>query len=132
MSSTSRTVRLFGVARGVKGGATKYDKAPSEYNAKMKLLSASIFGELKRPMETKNDKKLVYSLTGRPLQDRSWIVKYYPAHEETGELLKDLRAHGLYRDEHQDFVEEMERMRKLRGKGRFDWYKKWYKPKDGK
>ena len=128
--SSSRTVRLFGLARSVKGGATLYDKSPSQYNAKMKYLSASIFGDLKRPMDdTKMNKKLVYSLTGRPLNDRPEITKYYPAHEETGFLFARLRDFGLFRDEHKDFVEEMERMRRLRGKGKFVWREKWMKKK---
>ena len=42
--SSSKTARLFGIARGIKGGATNYDKSPSDYNAKMKYLSASIMG----------------------------------------------------------------------------------------
>ena len=42
--SSSKTARLFGIARGLKGGATNYEKSPSDYNAKMKYLSASIMG----------------------------------------------------------------------------------------
>ena len=79
------------------------------------------------------DKKFFYRIKkGMESQDtdfnkRPEIVKYYPAHEEVGELFTQLRDYGLFRDEHKDFVEEMERNRKLRGKGRFDWGKKWMK-----
>lgn len=65
----------------------------------------------------------------KPLNTRPEIVKYYPAHEETNELFRHLRDYGLYRDEHKDFVEEMERMRILRGKPKFEWGKKWMKKK---
>ena len=34
--SASRTAKLFGIARGCKGGATIYEKSPSDYNAKVK------------------------------------------------------------------------------------------------
>jgi len=125
--SSSRTAKLFGIARGCKGGATVFDKSPSDYNAKMKYLSASIFGEYKKPMDSHLNKKLHYSLIAKPLYERPEIVRYYPAHEEIDELFTELRNYGLFRDEHKDFVEEMERMRKLRGKSKFDWGKKWMK-----
>ena len=118
----SRTVRLFGVARGVRGGATMYDKSQSSYNAKMKYLSDSILGEYKIPMDSKPNKKLIYSMINRPLYDRPEIVKYYPAHEETNWLMDRLRDYGLFRNEHKDFVEEMERLRNLRGKSRYGKY----------
>ena len=118
----SRTVRLFGVARGVRGGATLYDKSQSPYNAKMKYLSDSILGEYKVPMDSKPNKKLMYSMINRPLYDRPEIVKYYPAHEETNWLMDTLRDYGLFRNEHKDFVEEMERLRNLRGKSRYGKY----------
>ena len=43
---------------------------------------------------------------------------YYPAHEETNELMRHLRNYGLYRDEHKDFCDEMDRLRDLRGKNK--------------
>ena len=46
-----------------------------------------------------------------------WI-NYYPAVEETNELMRVLRDYGLYRDEHKDFCEEMQRLRVLRGKAK--------------
>ena len=50
-------------------------------------------------------------------QSERWVV-YYPAHEETAELMRHLRDYGLYRDEHKDFCDEMERLRELRGKNK--------------
>lgn len=83
-------------------------------------------------MDSKLNKKLYYSMIARPLYDRPEITRYYPAHEEVGELFTQLRDYGLYRDEHKDFVEEMERMRKLRGKqSKAEYYAKW-KPKEKK
>ena len=46
-----------------------------------------------------------------------WIT-YYPAVEEANELMRVLRDYGLYRDEHKDFCEEMQRLRVLRGKAK--------------
>ena len=46
-----------------------------------------------------------------------WI-NYYPAVEETNELMRVLRDYGLFRDEHKDFCEEMQRLRVLRGKAK--------------
>jgi len=115
-STTSKITKLYGMSRALRGGANRFEKSPSEYNAKMNSLSNSIFGEYQMPIETKNNKKLHYSLIQRPLYDRPEIVKYYPANEETFELYKRLRNYGLYRDEAQDFKEEMERLRNLRGK----------------
>ena len=45
-------------------------------------------------------------------------ITYYPAVEETNELMRVLRDYGLYRDEHKDFCEEMQRLRVLRGKAK--------------
>ena len=86
------------------------------FYSRMKYLSASIFGDFKRPIDTKGNKKLVYSLIQRPLYERPEIVQYYPAHEQMELLFKRLRNYGLYRDEALDFKEEMERMRNVRGK----------------
>ena len=41
--------------------------------------------------------------------------------EETNELMRVLRDYGLYRDEHKDFCEEMQRLRVLRGKAKERW-----------
>ena len=54
----------------------------------------------------------------KPLNLRREVTHYYPRHIETGWLMRYLRHYGLYRDEHEDFKEEMERMRLLRGKAK--------------
>ena len=41
-----------------------------------------------------------------------------PGVEETNELMRLLRHYGLYRDEHKDFCDEMQRLRVLRGKAK--------------
>lgn len=51
-----------------------------------------------------------------PLEKRPEIVDYYPRHVETYKLMMRLRYYGLYRDEHEDFKDEMKRVRALRGK----------------
>ena len=48
----------------------------------------------------------------------SRYITYYPAVEETNELMRVLRDYGLFRDEHKDFCEEMQRLRVLRGKAK--------------
>merc|ERR1719365_177263 len=52
-------------------------------------------------------------------QSERWVV-YYPAHEETAELMRHLRDYGLYRDEHKDFCDEMERLRDCRAYASFE------------
>lgn len=69
--------------------------------------------------------KVVKMFSQEPLNLRKEIYAYYPRHVETGFLMKKLREYGLFRDEHEDFKEEMNRMRALRGKT------KVYKPKKG-
>ncbi len=44
------------------------------------------------------------------------LFQYYPAHDELGELMERLRLYGLFRSEHSDFKEEMDRIRRLKGK----------------
>ena len=117
-SNISRTVKMYGLGRALAGGATRFEKSSSEYNAKMKYLSDSIFVDFKKPIDTKPNKKLYHSLICRPYYDRPELVKYYPAHEEINRLMTKLRDYGLYRDVHKDFVDEMERLRILRGKPR--------------
>ena len=59
-------------------------------------------------------------------EDYNEIVEHLPAHEETNKLMTLLRNYGLYRNEHEDFKEEMDRIRKL--KGREKKKPKWWKP----
>ncbi|KAG7209862.1 hypothetical protein KM043_011464 [Ampulex compressa] len=81
----------------------------------MNRLSNRIFGEVTRPTNTKS-MKVVQLFSEKPVQKRSEIVEYYPRHKEMDLLMKNLRLYGLYRDEHQDFKEEYERLNALRGK----------------
>lgn len=86
------------------------------YARRMKHLSNRIFGEITRDTDIKS-MKVVRIFSENPLYLREDIVNYYPRHVETGKLMYNLRAYGLFRDEHEDFKEEMKRLRALRGKG---------------
>ena len=44
------------------------------------------------------------------------MFQYYPAANEATELIAWLRHYGLYRSEFEDFKEEMQRLRELKGK----------------
>ena len=101
------TVKLYNYARAL--------QSKSEYARRMKFLSDSIFGEVKRPTSV-SSMQIVEKLQRRPYEMRKEIVEYYPAHEEMTALFKHLRAYGLYRSEHADFKQEMARLRRLRGK----------------
>lgn len=90
-------------------------RSSTDYQVRMKRLSNQIFGEVRRPMN-ESQKALVDKFAAEPLEQREDWVTFYPAVEETQELMRTLRDYGLYRDEHQDFKDEMERLRMLRGK----------------
>lgn len=60
--------------------------------------------------------KVVSLLTEKPKNKTDWIVDWYPRHVEINKLTMALRSYGLFRDEHMDWVEEMKRLRYLRGK----------------
>lgn len=51
-----------------------------------------------------------------PTEESEHRAIYYPPHPMFYQLSKLLRLHGLFRDEHEDFREEMQRLRELRGK----------------
>ncbi|XP_076338392.1 mitochondrial ribosomal protein S33 isoform X2 [Tachypleus tridentatus] len=89
----------------------------SSYAKRMAFLSARIFGEAARPTSQKS-MKVVKMFREKPNDLKSEIVNYYPPHHQLTTLMFRLRMHGLFRDEHQDFKEEMRRLRRLRGKGR--------------
>lgn len=91
-------------------------KVGTNYARRMKHLSNRIFGEVSRQTSSQS-MKVVQMYSEKPLYMRDEIVNYYPRHVETGKLMMKLREYGLYRDEHQDFKEEMKRVRLLRGKG---------------
>lgn len=98
----------------------KYNKLVNlntNYATRMNRLSNRIFGEVVRPTNV-SSLKVVKMFSAIPTYKRPDIVAYYPRHIETQLLMKNLRLYGLYRDEHEDFKDEMERLRELRGKGK--------------
>ena len=103
-------------------------QSQSEYARRMKFLSNSIFGEVRRPT-SKDSMRVVWNLQRKPYNLRKEIVEYYPAHNETAELMTKLREFGLYRDEAKDFREEMERLRQARGKDK-NFMAKWAKKRE--
>ncbi|XP_067638272.1 small ribosomal subunit protein mS33 [Eurosta solidaginis] len=90
-------------------------KLGTTYARRMNYLSNRIFGEVARPTNDKS-MKVVRMFAEEPVQKRDILIKWYPRHVETHILMKNLRAYGLFRDEHEDFKEEMKRLRRLRGK----------------
>jgi len=92
-------------------------KSKSDYATKMNRLSNQIFGEVRRPT-TADGLRIVKRLSREPYEQTERWNTYYPAVEETTELMRNLRDYGLFRDEYLDFKEEMERMRVLRHKNR--------------
>ncbi|NXC02463.1 RT33 protein, partial [Orthonyx spaldingii] len=87
----------------------------SSYALRMARLSAQIFGDVVRPTDSKS-MKVVKLFSEQPLAKREEVYNWYPPHNTYYALMKKLRYFGLYRDEHQDFKEEMRRLKKLRGK----------------
>jgi len=63
-------------------------------------------------------KALVTKFAAEPKEQQERWISYYPAVEETDELMRNLRDYGLYRDEHKDFCDEMHRLRELRGRNK--------------
>ncbi|KAG9461788.1 small ribosomal subunit protein mS33 [Eleutherodactylus coqui] len=88
----------------------------SSYAIHMSRLGARIFGEVVWPTNTKS-MKVVKLFSEQPLAKRKGVYDWYPPHDVYTPLMRNLRFLGLYRDEHEDFKEEMKRMRRLRGKG---------------
>lgn len=60
--------------------------------------------------------RVVKLLEVEPYHKRDYIINWYPRHNETHLLCRKLRDYGLFRDEHEDFKDEMKRLRYLRGK----------------
>jgi len=92
-------------------------KSQSDYASKMNRLSKQIFGEVRRPTSF-DSMRVIKRLERAPYETLEFHTTYYPAVEETTELMSLLRDYGLYRDEHADFKEEMAKQRALRGKAR--------------
>ncbi|XP_008288573.1 small ribosomal subunit protein mS33 [Stegastes partitus] len=88
----------------------------SSYALRMARLSSQIFGEVVRPTDSKS-MKVVRLFQEPPLARRKEVYDWYPQHNIYYAMTKKLRFMGLFRDEHEDFKEEMRRLRKLRGKG---------------
>ncbi|KAK7102787.1 small ribosomal subunit protein mS33-like [Littorina saxatilis] len=87
----------------------------SAYARRMARLSAKIFGEVSRPTTPKST-KVVRIFSEKPKHLDRRVVDYYPPYRDLTMLFHTLRNYGLYRDEHQDFKDEMKRQRTLRGK----------------
>ncbi|KAH0946728.1 hypothetical protein HN011_005568 [Eciton burchellii] len=85
------------------------------YAKRMNRLSRRIFGEVVRETN-KRSMKVVQLFSEKPVNKRPEITEYYPRFKETELLMKHLRDYGLFRNEHQDFKEEYERLRALRNK----------------
>merc|ERR1712241_364731 len=81
----------------------------------MKRLSNQMFGQSKIKLKHPS-RVMLGKLRDEPKEQSEKWIAYYPAVEETNELMRVLRDYGLYRDEHKDFCEEMQRLRELRGK----------------
>ncbi|RWS24168.1 28S ribosomal protein S33-like protein, partial [Leptotrombidium deliense] len=112
-------------------------KNVSKYAQRMTRLSCKIFGEYYKPPMPKDifvepnietqirwesehyqNVASINRLSLKPFdfnEDKNHL--YYPPHPQLRTLMYTLREHGLYRfNEHLDFVEEMKRIRLLRGK----------------
>ncbi|KAM9309368.1 small ribosomal subunit protein mS33 isoform 1-T2 [Pholidichthys leucotaenia] len=88
----------------------------SSYALRMARLSSQIFGEVVHPTNSKS-MKVVQLFQEPPMAKKKEVYDWYPQHRIYYALTQKLRFMGLFRDEHEDFKEEMRRLRKLRGKG---------------
>lgn len=111
-------------------------KHPSVYAQKMARLGCKIFNEYYKPTMPKEiylsgshaaknaftrihhqNMGQIDRLSALPWDiDGERNMNRYPPHPQIRELVHVLRKHGLFRDEHMDFNEEMKRLRILRGK----------------
>ncbi|CAB1346373.1 unnamed protein product [Coregonus sp. 'balchen'] len=89
----------------------------SNYGVRIARLSARIFGDVVRPTDNKS-MKVVQLFKEPPMAQKKEVYDWYPQHKIYYALTQKLRYMGLFRDEHEDFKEEMRRLRKLRGKGK--------------
>uniref|UniRef100_A0A452J492 Small ribosomal subunit protein mS33 n=4 Tax=Testudinidae TaxID=8487 RepID=A0A452J492_9SAUR len=123
VTGRSRSLSLYGVLQPGKCAYVCVSilclemSALSNYALRMARLSARIFGEVVRPTDNKS-MKVVKLFSEQPLAKRKEVYDWYPPHNTYFALMRKLRFFGLYRDEHQDFKEEMRRLKKLRGKGK--------------
>ncbi|CAL8101678.1 unnamed protein product [Orchesella dallaii] len=98
----------------------KLVKLDTSYAKKMERLSNRIFGNPLRPITKKQDMinhtGVVDELKEEPVDKQDRVRNWYPRHRETHKLVMALRDYGLFRDEHEDFREEIKRQKALRGK----------------
>ncbi|XP_023808295.1 28S ribosomal protein S33, mitochondrial isoform X1 [Oryzias latipes] len=121
-SITQRRVRVSGLCFSVRENpACPWQRrevmaALSNYALRMARLSSRIFGEVAHPTDSRS-LKVVQMFQEPPLAKRKEVYDWYPQHKIYYAMTQKLRYMGLFRDEHEDFKEEMRRLRKLRGKG---------------
>ncbi len=91
------------------------------YSKRIALLASRIFADYSAG-NGGPPAKVLRILSEEPvaIKNRDW----YPPLEEYSNILGTLRRVGLFRDEHADFREEMDRLRALRGKHKKTWGKK--------
>ncbi|CAF1189015.1 unnamed protein product [Rotaria sordida] len=96
----------------------------SAYAQRMIRLSQRIFTEYPKIVFSKKQHQEQHEKFLRFLDDRPHTagvlvsMNYYPRYGEMYHLMEGLREHGLFRNEHRDFKEEVVRLRVLRGKQR--------------
>ncbi|PAA76942.1 hypothetical protein BOX15_Mlig000212g8, partial [Macrostomum lignano] len=85
----------------------------SNYMKRMAYLSGRIFVDFARPTSSQ-DRNVARRLMAEPWgrQRAGW----YPPLDSFSSIFRSLRSMGVFRDEYRDFQEEMDRLRKLRGK----------------
>uniref|UniRef100_A0A914VYW8 Small ribosomal subunit protein mS33 n=1 Tax=Plectus sambesii TaxID=2011161 RepID=A0A914VYW8_9BILA len=100
--------KVVNIGRGIRQ-ATSYGK-------RMERLSNRIFGEVVRPTDSRS-MKIVRMFSKEPYEQDDWrSVSYFPNQPMFHYLTKLLRMHGIYRDEHQDFRDEQNRLKTIAGK----------------
>ncbi|ESP03949.1 hypothetical protein LOTGIDRAFT_230243 [Lottia gigantea] len=87
----------------------------SNYAKRMNRLAGRIFGEVTRPFKP-GQQRIVRIFAEKPVHKKMEVMEYYPRVNYVNNLMKVLRNHGLYRDEHADLVEEYKERREARGK----------------
>jgi len=89
----------------------------------MARLSARILGNPPRPVP-KDAVRVIKLYERTPIEKDKIASNYYPPDEYLSRLMLEMRKLGLYRCEHSDWVDEMERGRQAKGKGRTNRTKK--------
>nr|XP_039329996.1 28S ribosomal protein S33, mitochondrial-like [Saimiri boliviensis boliviensis] len=89
----------------------------SEYALRMSRRSARLFGDVARPTDSKS-MKVVKLFSELPLAKKKETYDWYPDPHTYSGLMRTLRLLGLYRDEHQDFMDAQKPLKNLCGKGK--------------